>query len=62
MAQESVENFICHNGDLDAFEIAKVTHTLESLVCVRERLRERDREREIERESVCGFLCLSVCL
>lgn len=29
---ESVENFICHNGDLDAFEIGKMTHPLESLM------------------------------
>ena len=29
---ESVENFICHNGDLDAFELASVTHPLETLM------------------------------
>ena len=44
--EESVENFICHNGDLDSFEIAKVTHTLESLVCV----------------CVCVRACVRVCL
>ena len=29
---ESVENFICHNGDLDAFEVGAVTHPLEALM------------------------------
>lgn len=29
---ESVENFICHNGDLDAFEVADITHPLEALM------------------------------
>ena len=29
---EAVENFICHNGDLDAFEVRGVTHPLESLM------------------------------
>ena len=29
---ENVENFICHNGDLDAFAIGGVTHPLEALM------------------------------
>ena len=29
---ESVENFICHNGDLDAFDVAGVCHPLEALM------------------------------
>ena len=28
----SVENFICHNGDLDAFDVAGVCHPLEALM------------------------------
>ena len=31
---ESVENFICHNGDLDAFEIAEVTTSTTSTLPV----------------------------
>ena len=58
---EAVENFICHNGDLDAFEVRGVTHPLEVLMPWLEKVNHSPCPSQVDSCGVAGLIDLVRC-